>query len=137
MNDEREQTLNQLLVEMDGFEPNAGVILLAATNRPEVLDRALLRPGRFDRQVIVDAPDLAAAKRFLKSMPVTNRWPTDVDLRTIAYATPGFSGADLANALNEAALLAARRTIQDDSHTRHRGGGGKGRGRPGTQEPPT
>ena len=109
VNDEREQTLNQLLVEMDGFEANVGVILLAATNRPEVLDRALLRPGRFDRQIVVDAPDLDGREAILhvhaRGMPLAE----GVDLRKVAQATPGFSGADLANALNEAALLAARR----------------------------
>jgi cell division protease FtsH len=109
VNDEREQTLNQLLVEMDGFEANVGVILLAATNRPDVLDRALLRPGRFDRQVVVDAPDLegraAILRVHIRGKPVS----PDVDLRKIAQSTPGFSGADLANAINEAALLAARR----------------------------
>ncbi len=108
VNDEREQTLNQLLVEMDGFEPNVGVILLAATNRPEVLDRALLRPGRFDRQVVVDSPDLDGREAILKVHARNKPLSDDVDLRKIARATPGFSGADLANALNEAALLAAR-----------------------------
>ncbi len=109
VNDEREQTLNALLVEMDGFEPNIGVLLLAATNRPEVLDRALLRPGRFDRQVIVDAPDLSGREAVLKVHSKNKRLASDVDLRRIAAATAGFSGADLANVLNEAALLAARR----------------------------
>jgi cell division protease FtsH len=109
VNDEREQTLNQLLVEMDGFEANAGVILLAATNRPDVLDRALLRPGRFDRQVIVDAPDIDGREAILKVHAREKPLAAEVDLRRIAQATPGFSGADLANALNEAALLAARR----------------------------
>lgn len=109
VNDEREQTLNQLLVEMDGFEPNAGVILLAATNRPEVLDRALLRPGRFDRQVLVDAPDMNGRLAILEVHSRGKRLAPDIDLRRIAQATPGFSGADLANAMNEAALLAARR----------------------------
>lgn len=108
-NDEREQTLNQLLVEMDGFEPNSGVIILAATNRPEVLDRALLRPGRFDRQVVIDAPDLDGREAILKVHARNKPLADDVDLRKIAQATPGFSGADLANAMNEAALLAARR----------------------------
>ncbi len=107
--DEREQTLNQLLVEMDGFEPNTGVILLAATNRPEVLDKALLRPGRFDRQVVVDAPDLDGREAILRVHARDKKLAGDVDLRRIAMATPGFSGADLANAMNEAALLAARR----------------------------
>ncbi len=109
VNDEREQTLNALLVEMDGFEPNTGIILLAATNRPDVLDRALLRPGRFDRQVIVDAPDLDGREAILKVHARDKRLGSDVDLRQIAKGTPGFSGADLANSLNEAALLAARR----------------------------
>lgn len=107
-NDEREQTLNQLLVEMDGFEPNLGVILLSATNRPEVLDRALLRPGRFDRQVVVDSPDLDGREAILKVHARNKPLGDDVDLHKIARSTPGFSGADLANALNEAALLAAR-----------------------------
>jgi cell division protease FtsH len=109
VNDEREQTLNALLVEMDGFEPNIGVILLAATNRPEVLDRALLRPGRFDRQVIVDAPDLEGRVAVLKVHSKDKQLAADVDLRRIAAATAGFSGADLSNVLNEAALLTARR----------------------------
>jgi cell division protease FtsH len=108
VNDEREQTLNQLLVEMDGFAPNAGVIVLAATNRPDVLDRALLRPGRFDRQVVVDAPDLDGREAILRVHARGKPLARDVDLRRIAQATPGFSGADLANAINEAALLAAR-----------------------------
>lgn len=109
VNDEREQTLNQLLVEMDGFEANTGVILLAATNRPDVLDRAILRPGRFDRQVIVDAPDIDGRQAILKVHARDKPLAPDVDLWRVAQATPGFSGADLANALNEAALLAARR----------------------------
>jgi cell division protease FtsH len=109
VNDEREQTLNQLLVEMDGFEPNAGVIILGATNRPEVLDRALLRPGRFDRQVVIDSPDLSGREAILRIHSRDKPLGPDVDLRRIAQATPGFSGADLANAMNEAALLAARR----------------------------
>jgi len=109
VNDEREQTLNQLLAEMDGFEPNVGIILLAATNRPEVLDRALLRPGRFDRQVVVDAPDLDGREAILKVHTRGKPLGDDVDLHSVAKATPGFSGADLANAVNEAALLAARR----------------------------
>ena len=109
VNDEREQTLNQLLVEMDGFAANTGVILLAATNRPDVLDRALLRPGRFDRQVVVDAPDIEGREAVLKVHARDKPLAPQVDLRCVAQATPGFSGADLANALNEAALLAARR----------------------------
>ncbi|MCL1911874.1 MAG: ATP-dependent zinc metalloprotease FtsH, partial [Leptospirales bacterium] len=107
--DEREQTLNQLLVEMDGFETNEGVIIVAATNRPDVLDPALLRPGRFDRQVVVDAPDLKGREKILavhtKKVPLSR----EVDLKVIARGTPGFTGADLANLVNESALLAARR----------------------------
>src|ERR1041385_7603578 len=109
VNDEREQTLNQLLVEMDGFAANAGVIVLAATNRPDVLDRALLRPGRFDRQVVVDSPDIDGRVAILKVHVRGKPLARDVDLRRVAQATPGFSGADLANAINEAALLGARR----------------------------
>jgi len=109
VNDEREQTLNQLLVEMDGFEANAGVIILAATNRPEVLDRALLRPGRFDRQILVDSPDADGRHAILKVHAKNKPLAGQVDLRRVAKSTPGFSGADLANLLNEAALLAARR----------------------------
>ncbi|MEI6351426.1 MAG: ATP-dependent zinc metalloprotease FtsH [Verrucomicrobiota bacterium] len=107
--DEREQTLNQLLVELDGFDPNVGIIILAATNRPEVLDRALLRPGRFDRQIIVDSPDLDGREAVLKVHSRNKPLSDNVNLRDIARGTPGFSGADLANTLNEAALLAARR----------------------------
>jgi cell division protease FtsH len=107
--DEREQTLNQLLVEMDGFEQNSGVIMIAATNRPDVLDPALLRPGRFDRQVVVDRPDLRGREGILKVHTRTVPLSADVDLNTLAKGTPGLSGADLANLVNEAALLAARR----------------------------
>lgn len=106
--DEREQTLNQLLVEMDGFDVRGGVILIAATNRPDVLDPALLRPGRFDRQIGVDAPDLAGRKRILEVHSRGKPLGPDVDLMGVARRTPGFSGADLANVLNEAALLTAR-----------------------------
>ncbi len=106
--DEREQTLNQLLVEMDGFEPNTGVILLAATNRPDVLDPALLRPGRFDRQVVVDKPDLQGRRDILEVHSRGKPFATDVDLDIISRSTSGFCGADLENLLNEAALLAAR-----------------------------
>jgi len=106
--DEREQTLNQLLVEMDGFSPNEGIIIIAATNRPDILDPALLRPGRFDRQVVVDVPDITGRKEILqvhiKGKPLAN----DIDLGVLARRTPGFTGADLANMVNEAALLAAR-----------------------------
>lgn len=108
VNDEREQTLNQLLVGMDGFEANLGVIVLAATNRPETLDRALLRPGRFDRQVVLDAPDLTGREAVLRLHVRNKPLAKDVDLNRIARQTPGFSGADLANVVNEAALLAAR-----------------------------
>ncbi|MGA1623357.1 MAG: ATP-dependent zinc metalloprotease FtsH [Synechocystis sp.] len=107
-NDEREQTLNQLLSEMDGFEANAGVILLAATNRPEVLDPALLRPGRFDRQVVVDRPDKSGREAILRVHARNVRLAPEVDLGKLAARTPGFAGADLANLINEAALLAAR-----------------------------
>ena len=108
-NDEREQTLNQLLVEMDGFESNEGVILIAATNRPDVLDTALLRPGRFDRQVVVPNPDVNGRERILRVHMRKVPLAADVDPKTIARGTPGFSGADLANLVNEGALLAARR----------------------------
>jgi len=108
-NDEREQTLNQLLVEMDGFEANEGVILIAATNRPDVLDPALLRPGRFDRQVVVPNPDVVGREKILKVHMRKVPLASDVDARIIARGTPGFSGADLANLVNEAALMAARK----------------------------
>ncbi len=108
-NDEREQTLNQLLTEMDGFEGNTGIIIIAATNRPDVLDTALLRPGRFDRQVIVDAPDLKGRLEILKVHARNKKLDPSVSLEAIARRTPGFTGADLANLLNEAAILTARR----------------------------
>jgi cell division protease FtsH len=108
-NDEREQTLNQLLVEMDGFEANEGVIIIAATNRPDVLDPALLRPGRFDRQIVVPNPDVAGREKILRVHMKNVPMAPDVEPKTIARGTPGFSGADLANLVNEAALLAARR----------------------------
>jgi cell division protease FtsH len=107
-NDEREQTLNQLLVEMDGFEPTAGLILLAATNRPDVLDPALLRPGRFDRQVLVDKPDVIGREAILKIHAKDVKMGGSVDLNSVAKSTAGFVGADLANIVNEAALLAVR-----------------------------
>jgi cell division protease FtsH len=108
-NDEREQTLNQLLVEMDGFEPNESVIILAATNRPDVLDPALLRPGRFDRQVVVPNPDIVGREEILRVHARKLPLAPNVNLKIIARGTPGFSGADLKNLVNEAALLAARR----------------------------
>ncbi|MEO0967878.1 MAG: AAA family ATPase, partial [Cyanobacteria bacterium J06639_18] len=107
--EEREQTLNQLLSEMDGFDPNTGVIILAATNRPEILDPALLRPGRFDRQVVVDRPDKIGRKAILQVHSRVVKLADDVDLSKLAARTPGFAGADLANLVNEAALLAARK----------------------------
>ena len=109
--DEREQTLNQLLVEMDGFSANEGVIVLAATNRPDVLDKALLRPGRFDRQIVVSSPDVKAREQILEVHSRKKKLADDIDLKTIAKNTSGFSGADLENVLNEAALLAARRNL--------------------------
>ncbi len=114
--DEREQTLNQLLVEMDGFEPNSGVILIAASNRPDVLDPALLRPGRFDRQIVVDRPDLLGREQILKVHAKDKPLSKSVKLKSIARQTPGFTGADLANLLNEAALLAARKNTKTISH---------------------
>ena len=114
-NDEREQTLNQLLTEMDGFEGNTGIIIIAATNRPDVLDAALLRPGRFDRQVVVDRPDFAGRLEILKVHARGKTLGKDVDLERIARRTPGFTGADLSNLLNEAAILAARRNLTEVS----------------------
>ena len=114
-NDEREQTLNQLLTEMDGFEGNTGIILIAATNRPDVLDSALMRPGRFDRQVVVDRPDYSGRQEILNVHARGKTLAKDVDLNKIARRTPGFTGADLANLLNEAAILAARRSLTEIS----------------------
>jgi len=114
-NDEREQTLNQLLTEMDGFEDNTGIIVIAATNRPDVLDAALLRPGRFDRQVVVDRPDYAGRLEILNVHARGKTIAQDVDMEKIARRTPGFTGADLANLLNEAAILAARRNLTEVS----------------------
>ena len=116
-NDEREQTLNQLLVEMDGFDTNEGVIIIAATNRPDVLDPALLRPGRFDRQVVVSLPDIIGREKILKVHGKKISMAPDVNLRTVARGTPGFSGADLANLVNEAALLAARKNKRIVTYT--------------------
>jgi cell division protease FtsH len=114
-NDEREQTLNQLLTEMDGFEGNTGIIIIAATNRPDVLDAALLRPGRFDRQVVVDRPDYAGRLEILNVHARGKTLAKDVDLERISRRTPGFTGADLSNLLNEAAILAARRNLTEIS----------------------
>jgi cell division protease FtsH len=122
-NDEREQTLNQLLVEMDGFEANEGIILIAATNRPDVLDPALLRPGRFDRQVVVPNPDVMGREKIIRVHMKNVPLAADVDVKTLARGTPGFSGADLANLVNEAALTAARKnrrmvTMHDFEHAK-------------------
>ncbi|MEL6333426.1 MAG: ATP-dependent zinc metalloprotease FtsH3, partial [Cyanobacteria bacterium J06626_26] len=114
-NDEREQTLNQLLTEMDGFEGNTGIIIIAATNRPDVLDAALLRPGRFDRQVVVDRPDYSGRLEILSVHSRGKTFSKDVDLEKIARRTPGFTGADLSNLLNESAILAARRNLTEIS----------------------
>ena len=111
--DEREQTLNQILAEMDGFDTNANVIVMAATNRPDILDPALLRPGRFDRHVVIDLPDIKGRKAILEVHAKGKPLAKDVDLETVAKETPGFSGADLANVINEAAILAARRNRKD------------------------
>ncbi|MQK95438.1 AAA family ATPase, partial [Escherichia coli] len=108
-NDEREQTLNQLLTEMDGFEGNTGIIVIAATNRPDVLDAALLRPGRFDRQITVDLPSYKGRLQILQVHARDKKIAPEVSLEAIARRTPGFSGAELANLLNEAAILTARR----------------------------
>ena len=115
-NDEREQTLNQLLTEMDGFEGNTGIIIVAATNRPDVLDAALMRPGRFDRQVMVERPDYSGRLQILKVHARGKTLSKDVDLDKVARRTPGFTGADLANLLNEAAILAARRELTEVSN---------------------
>ena len=127
--DEREQTLNQLLVEMDGFGANEGVIMIAATNRPDILDPALMRPGRFDRQVMVGTPDIKGREEILKVHAKGKPLAPDVNLKTIAASTAGFTGADLENLLNEAALLAARKNLKAITHDRDRGGHHQGGGR--------
>lgn len=114
-NDEREQTINQLLTEMDGFEGNTGIIILAATNRPDVLDSALLRPGRFDRQVTVDRPDVQGRVAILKVHSRGKTLAKDIDFDKVARRTPGFTGADLQNLMNEAAIMAARRDLKEIS----------------------
>ncbi len=125
--DEREQTLNQMLVEMDGFESNTGIIVMAATNRPDVLDPALLRPGRFDRKIVVDRPDVQGREAILRVHARNKPLAGDVSLEVLARRTPGFSGADLESVMNEGAILAARREPQRDHHGRpgrgHRPGG--------------
>ena len=132
--DEREQTLNQMLVELDGFDTKGGVIVIAATNRPDILDPALLRPGRFDRQIVVAQPDLAGRKGILKVHARGKPIAPDADLDIIARRTPGFTGADLANVINEGALLTARANGKQITHGRARGGHRPGHGRPGAQE---
>ena len=134
--DEKEQTLNQLLSELDGFDTRSGMILLAATNRPEVLDPALLRAGRFDRQVLVDRPDKAGRVQILKVHARKIRMAPDVDLETVAALTPGFTGADLANLVNEAALFATRRGADVGDAGRFHRGDRADRRRPRKAQPP-
>ena len=133
--DEREQTLNQLLVEMDGFGANEGVIVIAATNRADILDPALLRPGRFDRQILVGYPDVKGREEILKVHARNKPMGPDVNLKTVAKATAGFTGADLENVVNEAALLAARANKQCHYHEGDRGGHHQGDRRPGEDAP--
>ena len=133
--DEREQTLNQLLVEMDGFEMKDNIILIAATNRPDILDPALLRPGRFDRQVVVDRPDRKGRKQILEVHTRGKPLAKEIDLDALAGQTPGFTGADLANLINEAALLTARSGQARDHDARARGGDHAGDRRPREEDP--
>ena len=133
--DEREQTLNQLLVEMDGFDTKGGVILIAATNRPDILDPALLRPGRFDRQIPVDAPDMEGRKAILRVHAKGKPFTPDVDLDAVARRTPGFTGADLANVINESALLTARKEQAGDHQRLPRGVDRPGDRRPASAGP--
>ncbi len=132
-NDEREQTLNQILVEMDGFEPNEKVIVMAATNRPDVLDPALLRPGRFDRRVTIDLPDRQDRLEILKIHSRKKPFAEDVNLEVVAERTPGFSGADLFSLMNEGAILAAREKPQDGGAVRPHPLDRKGDARPRAQ----
>ena len=133
--DEREQTLNQILVEMDGFDTDTNVILIAATNRPDILDPALLRPGRFDRQVVMDRPDKRGREEILKVHVRGKPLEPSVNLETVARGTPGFVGADLENLVNEAAILAARREQAQHRDAGISGSGGAGDRRAGAQEP--
>ena len=133
--DEREQTLNQLLVEMDGFEMKDNIILIAATNRPDILDPALLRPGRFDRQIVVDRPDRKGRKQILEVHTRGKPLAKEIDLDALAGQTPGFTGADLANLINEAALLTARSGKREITHARARGGDHAGDRRPREEDP--
>ena len=133
--DEREQTLNQLLVEMDGFGANEGVIMIAATNRPDILDPALMRPGRFDRQVMVGYPDVRGREDILRVHAKGKPLAPDVDLSTIAKSTAGFTGADLENLLNEAALLAARKNLKSITMDGNRGSDDQGCRRHRKEEP--
>ena len=133
--DEREQTLNQLLVEMDGFEMKDNIILIAATNRPDILDPALLRPGRFDRQIVVDRPDRKGRAQILEVHTRGKPLAKEIDLDALAGQTPGFTGADLANLVNEAALLAARNGKREITHDRARGGDHARDRRPGEEDP--
>ena len=133
--DEREQTLNQMLVEMDGFDTDTNVIIMAATNRPDILDPALLRPGRFDRRVVLDRPDMRGREAILKVHTKGKPLAPDVDLAVLARSTPGFVGADLENLVNEAAILAARRNQESDRPARAGRSHRAGHCRTGAQEP--